>query len=257
MSTTLSSVARVLYRLGFEISPIILTNGIASAIPGQMLPIVVITEALDLVNGLITSGSVPDLDAFFAHFRALPGASLISQIIGKYPFANQAVAGNATIQQPLNISLLMACPVNQIGGHTSKFITFLALKAVLDQHNKLGGLYTVAAPAGIWTNGVLLNLTDISASDSEIPQNTWRWDFEFPLITLAQAAAAQNTLMSKLSAGLPTDGSLSGGSIAATSPLTGAAPSLSPSAANLIGSGQGGFVSAAVQPVTSSPLTSP
>lgn len=252
MSGLLSSVGRVIYRLGFEISPIILTNGIASALPEQKLPIVVITEALDLVDGLI-SGGVPDLDDFFAHFRALPGASLVKQVFGNYPFASQAVAANATIQQPLSISLLMACPVNKAGGHAVKFVTFLALKAVLNQHNTQGGTYTIASPAGLWLNCILTDLVDISTGDSEIPQNTWRFDFSQPLITLADAAAAQNTLMSKLSSGLPTDGSLSGASVAAGSPLPSGAAPLTPGAANLTPFPQGGFLPA---PVSSTPLPS-
>ena len=44
---------RELYRLGFEISPVILCNGVAEAIPGGMLPIVALTQSASFVTGLI------------------------------------------------------------------------------------------------------------------------------------------------------------------------------------------------------------
>ena len=239
MSGVLGSTGKAIYKLGFEISPIILTNGVASAL-GGMLPLVAITEGANLAGGLL-AGNVPDdLDAFFSHFRPLPGATLISNDLGRFPFANQSVAANAIIQQPLRLSMRMDVPVNQQGGHTIKFITFLALKAVLDLHVNQGGLFTIATPTYIYTNGVLLNLSDESNPDSDTPQNAWRWDFEFPLITLNQAAAAQSSLMSKLTNGVATDGSLSGPSVA-SNPLSGAAPSISPGAANLTGASAGGY----------------
>ena len=37
---------RELYKLGFEVSPVILCNGIAQSIPGGMLPIVALTLSL-------------------------------------------------------------------------------------------------------------------------------------------------------------------------------------------------------------------
>src|SRR5690242_11026591 len=98
-----------------------LVDGIASAIPGQMLPIISITEAINFTAGLLSGGagtdlSDPNLDNFFANFEPIPGARLISQQVGHYPFANQAVAANAVIPQPLPVSLLMKCPARPPGG---------------------------------------------------------------------------------------------------------------------------------------------
>ena len=95
------------FKLTYELSPIILTGGIATNIPGGGLPIVSITEALNFTEGLLSGGEDLDLDDFFAHFVPLAGSSLIDQQIAKYPLANQTVAANAVITQPLNISMRM------------------------------------------------------------------------------------------------------------------------------------------------------
>ena len=242
----LNTIGRTVYRLGFEISPIILSNGIAKDLPQNFLPLVVITEAANLANNLVggvLSGTFSfSLDDFFAHFSPIPGATLINNALGKYPFATQQTAANAIIAQPLTISMLMKVPVNKPGGHVVKFITFMALKRVLDLHANAGGTYTVVTPTYIYTNCILTGLRDVSSGESAIPQNTWQFDFEQPLVTMAQAQAAQNSLMSKVSNGTQTDGSLSGPAVSASSPLTGAAPSSTPTAANTVGTSTGGAV---------------
>src|SRR5580692_8765118 len=88
------------YKLEFEISPITLTGGIALNIPGGMLPMLAISQA-GSYTGLISGGTNVNLDDFFASFYPIPGSKLISQQIGHYPFANQTVASNAIIVQPL------------------------------------------------------------------------------------------------------------------------------------------------------------
>lgn len=223
------------FKLGFQISPIILTGGVATNIPGGMLPIVSITEAANFVTGLLSGGTETSLDDFFAHFQPAPGMTLVENAVGHYPFANQAIAANAIIAQPLRLSMLMICPVKSEGGYIAKLATMSALKAVLAQHGASGGLYTVATPSGILPNGILLTLRDISAGDTKQVQHTWQWDFEFPLVTLQQAEQAQNTLTSKLTNGLPTDGSLSGAGSTIGIPASGAAPSLIPAAQPLSG----------------------
>lgn len=240
VGSILSGVGRDVYRLGFEISPIVLTNGIAASIPGQMLPIVVILEAANLVTGILNGAPATDLDAFFAHFRPLPGASLIKYGLGEYPFANQATAANAIVGQARNLSYRMSVPVNKPGGHTAKFITFIALKALIEQHAALGGTWTCVTPTAIETNMILLDVVDVSDGQSVIPQDAWQWNFKKPLITAQDAQAAQNTLMSKLTSGLPTDGSLSGPAVSPTTPLSGGAAASVPTASGLPGASAGG-----------------
>lgn len=201
------SLGRSVFQLGYELSPIILTQGIASAIPGQMLPIIAITQAANFTLSLLNGESPIDPNSFFGRFRVLPGGTLIDNEVGDYPFANQSVAANAIIAKPLNVSLLMASPVNQSGGYTSKLITFSALKAALDKHNQSGGTYTVATPAFLYTNCLLVGLRDVSNPASQQMQNAWQFDFVKPLLTLEQASTATqklNNLMKSITDGLPT-----------------------------------------------------
>lgn len=238
------------FRLSFQLSPIILTGGITSAVPGGMLPIISLTEALNFTTGLLSGGDNVDLDSFFANFQPLPGSTLIDQQIGKYSFANQQVAANAVIAEPLVISLRMIIPVRGEGAYAAKLATMLALRATLAQHNSMGGTYTVATPAGFYDNLVMRGLRDVSDPSSKQAQNAYQWDFEQPLLTQAQAAQAQNSAMSKISNGLPTDGSLSGINQTVGFPSSLATPSISPAASGPAGAG----IAPPVIPVTVSPL---
>src|ERR1017187_8109278 len=149
------------FKLSFQLAPIILTGGIASAIPGGMLPLLAITEALNFTEGLPSGGNnLDDLDGFFATFHPLPGATLIDQQIGQYPFANQAVAANPVIAQPLSISMRMICPARDEAGYAIKLATMLALQSTLKQHNSQGGTYTVATPSFFFTDTVMTAMRD-------------------------------------------------------------------------------------------------
>lgn len=196
----------VAFKLAFQISPIILTGGIAQNIPGGMLPIISITEAINFTEGLLSGSADIDLDSFFAAYEPMSGATLIENEYGKYPFANQATAANAVIQQPLGISLLMRCPVRNELGYASKLATMMALQATLAKHTATGGTYTIATPSFFYTNCTLLRLSDASSGESKQAQNTWRFDFEKPLITLEQAEQVLNSLMSKVTGGAAVPG---------------------------------------------------
>ena len=205
------SAGRSIFQLGFEISPVILTGGIATGILGGMLPIVSILQAVNFTEGILGGSGDLGLDQFFAHFKPVPGGTLADNDIGAYPFANQTVAANAIIANPLRVSLRMDCPAQGELGYVNKLAIMTALQNVLKQHIAAGGLFTVATPSFIYTNGILLNLTDISSGGDDIQvQTAWQWNFIFPLITLAQAEQAQNQLMTSITNGTPTDGSLSG-----------------------------------------------
>lgn len=219
MSASLGqSFGRTIFRLGYEISPIVLVGGWAAGMSGGYMPIVALTETANFILGLLRGSADLTLDDFFAHFRPAPGSTLIDNQIGRYPFANQTVAANAIITQPLKVSLLMVCPVRAEGGYTNKLITMTALQQTLAQHNVSGGTYIVATPSYVYANCVMTGMRDVSSGETKQPQTAWQLDFEQPLITLAEAQAAQNSLMSKLTAGLPTDGALSGPGVAAGNP---------------------------------------
>ena len=228
------------FKLSYQISPIIFTGGIASAIPGGMLPALAVTDAISFVTGLLSGGDF-GLDDAFANFQALPGATLVDNKIGMYPFANQSVAANAIIAEPLSVSLLMMCPVSQnSGGYATKLASMIALVSSFSQHNQQGGTYTIATPSFFYTNTIMTGMTDVSHSDSKQVQNAWKLDFVQPLVSLADAAQAQNDLMSKISAGTPTDGSTSGLGQSVGSPQSLAGPSVVPSISNTSGSAVAG-----------------
>lgn len=199
------SSGAVAFQLAYQISPIVMTGGIASALPGSMLPLLSLSNALSFAGGLLTPGSVaPSTSEYFAYFQPLPGGTLIDQQIGMYPFANQTVAANAVIQQPLVISMQMVCPAGGGGGYATKAALMQSLQSSFDQHNKSGGLYTILTPFFPYVDCVMTAMTDISRGDTKQVQNTYKLDFLKPLVSLAAAQGAQNALMSQISGGVPT-----------------------------------------------------
>jgi hypothetical protein len=198
----MSNLGREVFQLGYEISPIILVDGIASAIPGQMLPIVALTEAASFTAGLLNGTAVPPLDQFFAHWRPMPGTTLIQNTYGQFPFANQKVAADSAIAQPLTISMLMICPVQSAGGYTAKLATMNALQIALKAHGNAGGTYSIATPAQVFANCLLTTVRDVSGGESKQVQHAWQFDFIQPLITLDLAQQVLNSLMNKVAGGL-------------------------------------------------------
>lgn len=196
------SFTRELYKLGFEISPVILCDGVAQSIPGGMLPIVAITQSASFVSGLLGgSVQVTDLDKYFCHWRASQGGTMIDYDIGRYPFANQAVAANALLAQPLRIPMLMDAPVNDNTGAMTKLVTLSALQMVLQAHANLGGTFIVATPGLIYSGCILRTVRDVTSTSESVPQRQWLWDFEQPLVTESMAEAAKNSYVTKLDNG--------------------------------------------------------
>lgn len=194
------------WRLTYEISPIVLVNGIASQVSGQLLPVISLTQAQDFKNGILQSSDPIDFNDFVGHFEPLPGATLLDNQIGEYPFANQQIAANAIISMPLKVSMLMIAPAPSNGGYNQKLAAFTSLQQSLYQHTLLGGTYIVATPSYIYDGMLLTGLRDVSSNDTVQPQTRWQWDFVQPLLTLAQAASAQSTLLNRSSSGLQTFG---------------------------------------------------
>ena len=202
-------MASVVAQLAYQVCPIILTGGSASQIPGGMMPLISVFYLGSFGLGLpfeISGG----LDDSFSAFNVLPGGTLISQQIGKYPFANQTVAANATIAEPLTLSVIMDTPMRGPNPWIQKQLVFSSLKATLDKHNQSGGTYTVATPAYLYTNMIMTSLTDNSRGNNSLPQNAWRFDFERPLTSMADLQGALNQVMSKLGNQVSTDGATSG-----------------------------------------------
>lgn len=187
-------MSRSQFQNQYQISPIILTDGIAGQ--GGTMPI----------SDLFQDSGGSNQDEAFATFHPASDAVLIMNQLGKYPFANQTVAANAIIAQPRTVSMIMQCPARGEGGMMRKSAIIQAMQKSLQEHILSGGVFTVMTPAYQYDNCVLLTMRDISDGESKQPQFQWLLEFEQPLLTLAEAQAAQNTLMQKISAGTQTTG---------------------------------------------------
>jgi len=200
------SAGAVAFELAFRVSPIVFVGGIAQNIPGGVLPLGLVTGALSLVGGLLSGGSADSLDDIYPKFQPLAGGTLADFDLGRYPFANQAVAANATIAQPLTLSMHMQWPAQpRLGGYASKLVGMMAFQAAITQHGSSGGTYTVLTPSYFYTNMILRAMRDITGGISKQVQTDWQLDFEQPLLTLNAAQAVQNSLMSKLTGGTQVD----------------------------------------------------
>ena len=214
----------VAIQLQYQVCPIVLSGGIASQILGSMLPIMSLfgmggIAGLPLLGGLPLPFDPVDLDDAFGAFNVLPGGTLVNQQIAKYPFANQSVAANATIREPLTLSVIMDAPMRGPNAWLIKQAIMTSLKFTLDAHNNAGGTYIVMTPAYMYDNLIMVSMTDNSRSNNSLPQNAWRFDFERPLVALADLQNAQNQLMSKITGGAQiTDPSQSGIQQGSTSP---------------------------------------
>lgn len=230
----MSASGRSIYRTAYELSPIILTNGLASALPFQMLPIAMVTQASSFVQGVLQGSDAVSSDDYFAHFEVLPGATLISQQVGTYPFANQTVAANAVMTQPLNVSLLMTCPAQGEGGYAKKMVTMTSLKKTLDAHNIAGGSYTVVTPSYIYTGCLLTAVRDVSSGEGgKQKQTQWQLDFVQPLLSQAAALGMLSAMMSKAQGNIPSSGSWSGLLSSSFSTMSGVVSAFSGSSGNV------------------------
>lgn len=191
------SAGEIQYRLAFEISPIYLTGGIAQNVPGATIPLISYTEGEGFDN-ILEASSNKSLDDYFAHFIPIPGSLLVNNAIGQYPFANQSVAANAIIFEPLQISLLMICPARAPGGMLSKQSVMTSLKRTLDEHNLAGGMYSIATPSFLYENCVMLRMIDASIGETRQVQYRYQLDFLRPLVTLEEAQQSYNNLMAKI-----------------------------------------------------------
>ena len=195
-------LASTAYKLAFEKSPIFLTGGIAQSIPGGTLPIIALTQGMSILTGGLST--ITNLDNFWASFFPLPGAQLQNNSIGKYPFANQVVAANSIIVQPLTVSMRMNCSVRQSGGMLTKIMTATALKIALDNHKLNGGTFTVLTPSFLYQHCILTNMRDITTGESKQYQTDWQLDFEQPLVTMTQAQYYQSSVMNAATNGVPS-----------------------------------------------------
>ena len=236
------SAGEAAFELAFRISPIVFVGGIAQNIPGGVLPLGLVTGAVSFGEGLLFGGDAPSLNDIFPKFQPLAGGTLADFELGRYPFANQAVAANATIANPLMVSMHMQWPAQpRLGGYATRLLGMMALQAALAQHGVSGGTFTILTPVYFYTNMILRGMRDITSGATKQVQSDWQLDFEQPLLTLNQAQSVQNSLMSKLTGGTQIDGQPAWSSSSNTLGLANSAqaPNIVPSSAG----GPGGVTS--------------
>ena len=197
------------FKLAFEVSPILLVDGIASKIPGGVMPIAVLTEGLSIANGLL-HGEIRTRS--MAAFTPMAGTTLVQQDICNLNLYNQVTAANATVRKPNRVVMQMIRPAStEDGGYTTKGMTFTALKMALDMHNHYGGCYTVLTPSFIYTRCLMRSFIDTSgfSEQNKQIQHTWQIEFEQPLSSVEQTVKTLASVLDKFDKGMPSDGALS------------------------------------------------
>jgi hypothetical protein len=237
------AIGRASWQLMMQISPIFLQGGLVKAVPGGMLPIILATEVLNFPMGILTSGTLPNLDDSFCQFQPSAGAMVINQQMATYPFANMTVAANSIITQPLQISFQMTCPARGPVGYWAKLAKMQVLIEVLLRHNREGGSYALITPSYVYFNCIMKLMRDGSSGQTKQIQNVWVLDFEKPLLTMNDAKGIEQRLSNILKEitggqrinGIPQTTSLTG-AVGATVPTT--TPVVVP-APNVLGGGGG------------------
>jgi len=186
----MASVGETIFSAAYEISPIILQNGLAQYLGGYA-PLNILLPSLEGAQ-------------FFANYKPLPGGTLADWQVAEYPFASFVTAANAVVQNPLRISMLMVCPAQNDGGYIIKQAILTALQFAIQQHISLGGTFTVITPAFTYANCLLTSIRDITNPSEKQVQKMFQWDFIQPLITSSAAQSVLGTLMNKIDQGLPT-----------------------------------------------------
>jgi hypothetical protein len=185
------------YQVSYEISPIVLVGGVAGT---GMLPLISILSSKNFDLGILSAANTIGTDDYFGHFRILPGHTLMDNEVATYPVANQTVAANAIITDPLRLSIEMLVPATDKVTVESKLSIMTSLKSTLDKHTAQGGWYNVATPSYIYQGCLLTSLVDgTDIEDGSQAQTRWVWSFIQPLLTASAAAAAQNQAMNKIS----------------------------------------------------------
>ena len=256
MSGSFSDLSKEIFKLSYQISPIILTGDsqITQFVPGGFLPIIALTESINFVRGILGGGDNLNLNDFFGHFKPVAGSTLIDNQVGAYPFANRKVAANAVVTQPLTISLIMTCPARGAGSYLTKLATMSALRATLNLHSSTGGTYIVATPAQIYTDCLLNTIRDVTQGESKQVQAAYQFDFSQPLLTEADALEALNSQLAAISGGGVTQGASSGAGLSVGASLTGVGQAVMGAAQGLGGTIQQGGLTAPLGAVTSVPL---
>jgi len=192
------------YQVSYQVSPIMLVGGVAGT---GMLPLISVLSSVNYQNGLLSSPTPQSSDNYFGQFKIIPGHTLMENEVATYPVANQTVAANAIIANPLKLAVEMLVPANGRITVANKLAVMTSLKSTLDRHTAAGGWYNVATPSYIYQGCLLTSLVDGTEEEagSQV-QVRWVWSFMQPLLTVQAAQAAQNQAMAKISGATKNSG---------------------------------------------------
>jgi len=186
------------FKRAYQLAPILMVGGIAANLPNGQQTVLTLTEGSDSVI-------YPDDSQYFAHFKPLPGGTLVDFSAAEYPFASMNMAANAMLQNALKVSLSMTCPARTGSNSYPSILAIITrIRQQLTAHILAGGTFTVATPGNIYENCLLLALRDVSSAGDKKVQGAFQWDFVQPLITQQAATKSFNALYNKLANGLPT-----------------------------------------------------
>ncbi|MDF7673945.1 hypothetical protein PT277_08025 [Acetobacteraceae bacterium ESL0709] len=195
VASVFDDIGRTLGNLAYVVSPILLEGGVAEK-TGLPVPILVYTEAVALVNGLISGGikgqfNMPDLDNMWCHWNMTSSVdgtlnTLLDYEVPVYTLGNQNAACKNTFRNPIKVSMQMMCPARGPGAMVTKLATIQSLQAILDKHMMMGGRFTVITPGFYYTDMVLKQFVDVTQKPEQHPASVFQLDFQ--QITLPYSA---------------------------------------------------------------------
>ncbi|MBU9297544.1 hypothetical protein [Burkholderia multivorans] len=177
------SMTRDAWELMYQTNPILLNGGVMgnSNIPlpiGSLLSLS--TSGISSVLSLLGNGAPIAVNQIA--FRPAPGTALFQAQNPTYPTADIRTAANASVLLPAQVTMIMDIPAQGAGGYEVKSAAMSLLKAILNNHQREGGTFTVIHPAYIYTGCLLNQLVDITGRGNQ-PAVTWQWTFDQPLTT--------------------------------------------------------------------------
>lgn len=190
----------------YQKSPIFLKKGIAEKLISQ-LPTTgtisadnvnkVIGSRLPIAALLLPMAGSAGTDGWA--FRPEPGAELYRSEINQYAFYDATTAANSTTKEPLRFDFTLTLPANGIFGMTLQMPTMEMLKASLDIHRNLGGLFDCVMPIGFYQDCILTDIktTQIQVETSQL-QPALLLSFVQPVVTKESAQNAYNNQIKRL-----------------------------------------------------------
>ena len=201
---TVAGASRAGWKALYQVNPLFMVGGSFVGLPGQVFPFSGLAGALlGVVQGALGSGS-----PYIGEWLVMPGGKMVSQAAATYPFASLQIAANATVQEPLSLSMLLRAPVKDGFGYLTKPAIWTSIQAALTAHNNAGGTYIIFTPGLFYQGGILLDVFDATDGETKQEQVDWQFDFFFPLITQQGASASFSSAMQTMQGGGPVNGTL-------------------------------------------------